>query len=586
MKSFFSTLARVISAVALLGAMTTAGYSQPTSAATNPAKAKITFTFDDARQSSYSYAAPILAKYGLKGTIYVTTGCVGMTTVPNTCHAANDVKYLSWPQVTALQNTYKWEVGSHSVTHPYLASFDAGDGQPKPLTQQQVVYEVTQSKADLAAHGINAKSFASPYGDYNDFSLKTISKYYSSHRAFAEQNDNVYPYNDRLINNMQVQGAVTLASVAAKIDAAINRNLWLVLTFHDILPNASKDNNNYQWSTRDLESVASYVKARIALNKIQNVNTSEAIVSGTNILAAPIANGKFGNGWTTDSPTGFSVSGNSNGSYPEPATAVMATSTTTHTHLFSPRVIVSSSTVYVLKQFLNVTAAATGEVGFYIDEFDANGNWVSGQYKTRENSKYLENINFVYQPTSLQVKTASLQIYNTANSGITAYLDSFEWIPVATDATTQTNLMPNGTFDTGLGTWRTDNTTGIVADTASHGSSANSINSIAFNVNGVTSHLFSPSITVTPTKQYLFESYINVTALGGGQVGYYLDEYDAAGNWVSGQYKATVSALGASTQTFSYTPTSANVAKVSYQVIYVGGTGLSGYFDDVKMFAL
>ncbi len=177
MKSFLHLLTRSMVAALLVAATVTVNFALPSSADTAPAQAKVSFTFDDGAASSYTYAAPTLSKYGLSGTNFVTTGCVGMTTVPNKCRADNDVKYMTWTQVKALQNTYGWEIGSHTMTHPYLASYDASDGQPKPLTQSQVVNEIAGSKTALTAQGINATAFASPYGDYNQFSLETIAKY-------------------------------------------------------------------------------------------------------------------------------------------------------------------------------------------------------------------------------------------------------------------------------------------------------------------------------------------------------------------------------------------------------------------------
>ena len=577
MQKFIHVMTRSVTITLLSAFAILIGVSTISHAATNPAAAQISFTFDDARQSSYTNAAPILKKYGLKGTIYVTTGCVGMTSTPNKCHAANDVKYMTWAQVKALQNTYGWEVGSHSITHPYLASYNAADDQPKPLTQAQVVNEISGSKSALAAQGIDAKSFASPYGDYNMFTLQTIAKYYSSHRAFAEQNNNVYPYNDQLLNNLQVQNPVTLATVKAKIDAAIANKTWLVLTLHDVLPKASTNPNQYQWASANLEAVAAYVKTKQDAGLIKNVNVSEGVVSGTNLMP----NGSFANGisggWTTDS-TAFTPNSASNGSFPEPAKSLQVGISTTGAHLFSPKVAVDSTKAYVFKSFLNVLKLTKGEIGYYIDEYDAAGNWISGQYKTRETSVYLENMNFIYQPSSVKVKTASLQVYTTAGSGISAYIDNIQLIAVMNAASSHTDLMPNGTFDAGLTPWKTDSSANITYNS--------SAKNVAFNQPAGTSHLFSPYITVTPGKNYYLENTLTITANNGGGVGFYIDEYDATGNWVSGQYRRYNNAVTSGETTFTYTPSSSGVAKAGLQVIFDGGSGLKGTIDNSRFWAL
>ena len=379
MKDFIYSLIRGLVSAIVLSAAVTVNFALPTSADTAPAAAKVTFSFDDGAASSYTYAAPTLAKYGLSGTNFVTTGCVGMTTVPNTCRADQDVKYMTWDQVKALQNTYKWEIGSHTVTHPYLATYDASDGQPRPLTQTQVVNEIAGSKSALAAQGINASSFASPYGDYNQFSLETIAKYYAVHRGFADKNNNIWPYNDLVVQNYPVQYPVSVAQVKAKIDAAIANNHWLVLTFHDIAPVASTNPDDYQYSVANLDAIAAYVRSKQSAGQIKAVNASNGpATSSVNLLT----NGGFASGiasgWTTDNPTAFKANGANNGSYPEPSKSVLVSSTAAHSHLFSPRIAVDSNTLYVLKSYLNVKAIKSGEIGYYIDEYDASGNWVSG----------------------------------------------------------------------------------------------------------------------------------------------------------------------------------------------------------------
>lgn len=554
----------------------------------DPASAKITFTFDDARASTYTKAAGILKTAGLKGTLYVTTGCVGMTKTPNTCHAAHDVSYMTWAQVTAMQNTYGWEIGSHSVTHPYMASSNADDGQPNIISAAQLEYEISGSKAALAEHGINAQSFASPYGDYNMESLRIIANYYTSHRAFKEQNNNVYPYNDRLLNNLQIQYSVTLAAVQAKVDEAISKKTWLVLTFHDIVDRASMNPNKYQWSTSNLTSLASYVKSKITAGSLKNVNVTEGLVTGTNLLPPVITNKQLANGWSTDTPAAFVPSSTfASMQTAETITSLRALGSASSAHLFSPRVNVNSGYVYVIKNYLSVTAITKGEIGYYIDEYDASGQWISGQYKTREPTVYVENLNFVYQPSSVAVRAARLQVYTTPGSGLQATVDNFGWYVVAGAAVANTNLFANGGFDTGLGTWTTDNSTAVIADTLGHGSGATPATSVAFSRTSGTAHLFSPLTPVVTGKSYHFEHYLNITANNGGEVGTYIDEYDASGKWISGQYKTTSSTLGQRTIQFNYTPTGATVARIREQVIIYAPTGaISGYIDDVSLVQL
>src|SRR4051812_14485181 len=75
-------------------------------AAVSQNTAKVSFTFDDGLTSAIGKAAPILSKYGISGTDYVITGCVGMTTAPNKCKASNNKTYMTWEQINTLQSKY------------------------------------------------------------------------------------------------------------------------------------------------------------------------------------------------------------------------------------------------------------------------------------------------------------------------------------------------------------------------------------------------------------------------------------------------------------------------------------------------
>lgn len=548
-------------------------------------EAKVSFTFDDGLASAYTQAAPTLSKYGLVGTDYVISGCVGMTTTPNTCHANTAAKYMNWTQVTALQNTYGWEIGSHTVMHPYLASSDASDGQPNVLTPAQVQQELTQSLTDLTSHGLTVTDFASPYGDYNNAVHAQISKYYATHRGFADVGQNTWPYSDTLLYDFQVQAGVTVTQVKAQVDQAIANKTWLVLTFHDIKTSPSSNPDDYEYATAKLDQIAAYVKQKQDAGLIQSIKTKNGpVTSDTNLLPNSSFNSGLGT-WTTDSPSTITADNGNNGSYPDPTNSVKFTATTTSKHLFSPKAAVDPATTYLFKTYANVTALSNGELAYYVDEYDANGNWISGQYKTAERNAFVENLNFTYKPSTLNVRQASLQVIVTGNSGITAYFDNPQLFPLTTSQQQPTNLVVNGTFDAGLSSgWTTNSATTIKADAANHGSPANPVNSISLTSTTTNKHLFSPKVLVNSAHTYSLSSYLNVLMLTSNEVGFYIDEYNAASTWISGQYKTGVHSLGANTVSFNYTPSSTNVANASLQVIVTGNSGVQAYYDDVKWY--
>jgi len=591
MNQTFTKIVRISATlVAIVGLVTIPFGRTVNAAAINSApRAKVSFTFDDGLSSIMTNAQPTLAKYGLTGTSYVITNCVGMTTVPNTCRANNDAAYMTWPQIQTLQNVDGWEIGSHTVDHSCLASSaaqDPDDCQTGKLTASQVATELSQSKATLATNGVAATDFAPPYGDYNNAVLAQIAKYYATMRGFQDQNDNAWPYNEYLLNDVAVQEGLTpVSQIESKIDHAIANNLWLVLTFHDIVPVPSTNPDDYQYGTAELDQIAAYVAAKQSAGLLQSVHMNQgAVTSDSNLLPNGSFNSGITSGWTTDSAS-ITADAGTNGSYPDATNAVKLTSPASGSaHLFSPKVSVDPYTTYMFKNFLNLQAIASGAVAFYVDEYDANGNWISGQYLKQESSAFVENMNFTYKPSSAAVSGAALQVI-ASGSGITAYLDNSQMFPLTSAA--PTNLVANGTFDGGItGGWTTDSPATIRADAGSNGSPNNPVNSIALTAGGSAgnTHLFSPKVPVSSAHSYAVNAYLNVKALTSGEVGFYVDEYDANGNWISGKYMTGVRSVGIGTVGFTYTPSSSNVKAASLQVILVGNSGVTAYFDDVRWY--
>ena len=551
----------------------------------NPAPAPlVSFTFDDGNTSALTQAAPTLKNRGLTGTSYIITNCVGMTTVPNTCRAAGDKPYMTWDQITQLQNTYGWEIGSHTADHQCLAS-SGDDCQAAVLTPAQMEAQLANSKAALVSHGFNPTAFAPPYGDYSPAVVAKVAKYYSSMRGFRDEGTNAWPQGDYLVQNVAVEeGLDTVASLKAKVDQAIAAKTWLVFTFHDIAVTPSRNADDYQFGTAELDQLAAYVQTKQAAGQIRSVNVSKGLVTGPD---NKLANGTFNNGiadgWRTDAPTTITSDAGGNGSFPDPAKSVKLVSGAAQGHLFSPAVSVSPTTNYLFKSFLNVQSLTSGEVAFYVDEYNASGAWISGQYRKRENSVFAEAMNFTYTPSSSTVAKASLQVI-VAGTGITAYLDSVQMLALGEEAVPPppANLVANGTFDAGIsGGWTTNAPATIVADNANHGSPANPVNSVRLQATAANTHLFSPQVAVTPGS-YSIAAYLNVTARTSGEVGFYIDEYDANGNWISGQYKLGTQALGVVNVNLTYSQSSTSVARASLQVIVMGNSGVTGYVDDVR----
>ncbi len=589
----------------------------PSFAASNGAK--ISFTFDDGYLSTLNAAEPVLAKYGIDGTVYIPTGCIN-----NTGACRNNVNptasYMTWAQVKSLQDSYGWEVGAHTVNHRRLSE----------LTNAQKETELSQSKQDLVNHGLRVTNLASPEGDYDYATLAIASKYYTSHRGFWDRNKNTFPYNDSILQVMQVQEPVTVAQVQAAIDTAIANNQWLILVFHQIKDTPSTNPDDYQYARSKLNQIASYVKTKQDAGRIRAVKVSQALDMGaTNILPNGGFQSGISGGWTTDNSASVVKDTNSKGAFPNQVDSIKFTGSAPG-HLFSPKVPVTPGSKYGFKAFINTLGRKGGEFGFYIDEYDKDGNWISGQYYP-VNNLVVSYFYMTYTPSSANVAKFKIQtfysagvsgaifvdnyqLYNLTNTqGVTPLVNEPDVIataalveaPTATPTLTPTltpsptsilsvsptatpsptvlpnvNLVTNGSFETILNgwaeSWEKDSDSFSIDTNISGNSGANSVKLVS---NSALTHLFSSKINVENIT-YKWNQFIKVVS-GSGEFGFYIDEYDSNGNWISGKWIGMINGVFSGAKEFSYTPTSSNVKSVRLQYYVLSGGTFNLFLDSV-----
>ena len=104
---------------------------------------QVSLSFDDGHASDYELVLPLLQSHNATATFFIVPDLIGK-------HG-----YLSWQQVRQLQEA-KMEIGSHSLSHPYLTR----------LSKEQLLIELQHSKDQIEQNiGVELKSFAYPYGD-------------------------------------------------------------------------------------------------------------------------------------------------------------------------------------------------------------------------------------------------------------------------------------------------------------------------------------------------------------------------------------------------------------------------------------
>jgi peptidoglycan/xylan/chitin deacetylase (PgdA/CDA1 family) len=129
-----------------------------------PIKAAI-ITFDDGMLSQYTLAKPILDKYNFKATFYII------------CNSVDKENRMNWNDIYVLERE-GYEISSHSMNHKKLSK----------LSDEEMRYEIIESKRCLQENGFDVTSFSFPYndGDDNKNILKTVADNYYIARTASE----------------------------------------------------------------------------------------------------------------------------------------------------------------------------------------------------------------------------------------------------------------------------------------------------------------------------------------------------------------------------------------------------------------
>jgi len=107
----------------------------------------VAITFDDGFQNFFSFARPLLKKYGYTATIFLVTDKIN----------SNDNDFLSWEEILRLREE-GFSFGAHTCSHAVLTL----------LPTEQVRREIMESKKMIEEKlGEKVEFFSYPYGGFN-----------------------------------------------------------------------------------------------------------------------------------------------------------------------------------------------------------------------------------------------------------------------------------------------------------------------------------------------------------------------------------------------------------------------------------
>ena len=258
----------------------------------------VSFTFDDGRRDNFTYAYPVMKKYGIAGTLFCTTGYIAGTW-------QKDESWLSAGEAIRIDELKElqqngWELALHGDKHTTEVEDLKCASQKmaqwgfrnRPIGFSMPNSNIAKEKLDAvidrylgsellyirAGRQINTKSFSAR-------ALYALYTYGHLQWAYNKFN-NVNLTDLSRINKKQIYSVVVRCKddpeMLARFIEQIPDNTCAVLMLHSILPEDSKHygTDPWNWSVARFEEFCKEIKKLNGTGRVETA-TLEQIVNGT-----------------------------------------------------------------------------------------------------------------------------------------------------------------------------------------------------------------------------------------------------------------------------------------------------------------
>ncbi|MFQ6112560.1 MAG: polysaccharide deacetylase family protein [bacterium] len=126
----------------------------------------VIITFDDAYESVYQFAFPILKSYDFAATIFVITNYVGKWNEWDYSFLRRKLSHCTWEQLENLISE-GWEVGSHTITHRNLIGLSDSEAWREVNDSKEFLENQIQKRIGVISY---------PFGRFNEKVIEFVQK--------------------------------------------------------------------------------------------------------------------------------------------------------------------------------------------------------------------------------------------------------------------------------------------------------------------------------------------------------------------------------------------------------------------------
>lgn len=128
-------------------------------------KSGVVITFDDGYLDNLENALPVLHKYNIPATIFVTTAFCDQSYSHPRYQENNDRLHLDWDEVKAIAEQPDVIIGSHTISHPYLSRINKEESEREISNSKKIIEKKLARKI---------KFFCYPSGDFTKNEIEYV----------------------------------------------------------------------------------------------------------------------------------------------------------------------------------------------------------------------------------------------------------------------------------------------------------------------------------------------------------------------------------------------------------------------------